>query len=79
METNTLIDVVAMLDKQIWNLTYEHSDLQLFMIAHDYSATEIKEATELHKAKKQALVDFRDRLQDAIDSEVASMETSMGM
>jgi hypothetical protein len=79
MDTETLIKVVAMLDKQIWNLTYEHSDLQCFMIADDYSAAEIKEAGALYRAKKQALVDFRNWLQDAIDTDVAAMETSTGM
>jgi len=79
MDTETLFRVIGMLDKEIWNVTYEHSDLQCFMIADDYSAAEIKEAGALYKAEKKALVNFRDQLQKYIDKQVAHMETEQGM
>ena len=79
MDTQTVFRIIEMLDKQIWNLTYEHSDLQCFMIADDYSAAEIKEAGALYRAEKKALVNFRDHLQDYIENQVAHMETEQGM
>jgi hypothetical protein len=79
MDTETLFRVIKMLDQEIWQLIYEHSELQLFMIADDYSATEIKEADALYKAEKKALVNFRDQLQKYVDKQVAQMETEQGM
>ena len=77
MDTETVFKIIAMLDAKIWNLTYEHSDLQCFMIADDYSAAEIKEADALYRAEKKALVDFRDHLQEYIELQVAQAENEL--
>jgi len=66
MDTQTVLKIIEMLDKQIWNITYEHSDLQCFMIANNYAAAEIKEADALYRAEKKALVDRRNHLQKYI-------------
>lgn len=79
MDTQTVLQIISMLDAKIWNLTYEHSDLQCFMIADNYSAAEIKEAGALYRAEKKALCDLRDHLQEYIENQVAHMETEQGM
>lgn len=79
MDTQTVLEIIKMLDAKIWNLTYEHSDLQCFMIADNYSAAEIKEAGALYRAEKKALVDFSNHLQKYIENQVAHMETEQGM
>ena len=76
METETLIKVVAMLEKKVWNLTREYSDLQLFMIAHNYSSAEIKEAKEKHDIERKALVDFMNQLQKTIAVEITTEDFS---
>lgn len=77
MDTGTVLKIIEMLDKQIWDITYEHSDLQCFMIADNYAAAEIKEAGALYKAEKKALVDFRNHLQEYIESQVNQVENEM--
>lgn len=77
MDTGTVLKIIEMLDKQIWDITYEHSDLQCFMIADNYAAAEIKEAGALYKAEKKALVDFRNHLQAYIESQVNQVENEM--
>jgi hypothetical protein len=76
MDTETLIKVVAMLEKKVWNLTREYSDLQLFMIAHNYSSAEIKEAKEKHDIERKALVDFMNQLQKTIAVEITTEDFS---
>ena len=78
MDTETVFKIIEMLDKQIWDLTYEHSDLQCFMIADDYPAAEIKEAGALYRAEKKGLVEFRDYLQNKfIEPQVNQAEDQM--
>ncbi len=76
MDTETLIKVVAMLEKKVWNLTYKYSDLQLFMIAHNYSSVEIKEAKEKHDIERKALVDFMKQLQKIIAADIIKEDFS---
>ncbi len=70
MDTNTLINVVAMLDARIKD-TQTYLEDPLNVIDHsDYS---------YGKGCEFALLEVRDELQKAIDAAIASMETSMGM
>ena len=74
MDTETVLQIIEIIENRIFNLTYEHTNLQCFMIADDYSAAEIKEAGTLFKAKKKALLDVRDHLQEYIELQVSQIE-----
>ena len=77
MDIGTVIQIIEMLDARIENNQIEHCNLELFMISHDEPAFLISKAKERYQVRRQTLVDFRDYLQEYIESQVNQLESEM--
>ena len=73
MDKETLIKVVAMLDARVAKMYYE--DMTQIQNDSDSLPWEYDKLA----GGVSALMDFSEELQLAIDADIASMETSMGM
>jgi prefoldin subunit 5 len=75
METNTLINVVAMIDARIAELNKDMKAIN----ASSYSVLHKRQILDRLDGASQALERLSEQLQNAIDADVSAMETGMGM
>jgi prefoldin subunit 5 len=75
METNTLINVVAMIDARIAELNKDMKAIN----ASSYSVLHKRQILDRLDGASQALERLSEQLQKAIDADVSAMETGMGM
>lgn len=77
MNTETLIQIIEMLDRRIEQKQLDYCDFELFLISRDEPAFIINQAKQNFRAGQKALKEFMEHLEIALNAEQNQVENAL--
>jgi esterase/lipase superfamily enzyme len=78
MDTGTVLSIIKMIDKEIFNIELEYADSELFLISHDHPAHDIRNLRYYEQQILAPLTKLKDHLQSFIEGQLNALENQTG-